>query len=1252
MMMSDFQPTPVDGAEIERALRQSASERILVLDGAMGTQIQDLKLSEAEFRGERFKGWNHDLKGNNDLLVLTQAEAIRDIHLAYFRAGADIVETNTFSSTQIAQADYGMEALAYELNVAAARVAREAAWMAQGADGRRRFVAGAIGPTNRTLSISPDVNNPGYRAVTFDQVRDSYAEQVRGLIDGGAELILVETIFDTLNAKAAIVAIEEVYREKGLRLPVMISGTITDLSGRTLSGQTTEAFWNAIRHAAPLTVGLNCALGAREMRAHIKDLARVADTLICAYPNAGLPNEFGLYDERPEATAGMLAEFADAGLVNMVGGCCGTTPEHIRAIAEAVAGKAPRSVPVIKPYLRLAGLEPFTLDETIPFVNVGERTNVTGSAKFRKLVKEGDYAAALDVARDQVANGAQVIDVNMDEGLLDSQAAMTEFLNLIASEPDISRVPIMVDSSKFPVIEAGLKTIQGKPIVNSISMKEGEEAFLEQARICRTYGAAVVVMAFDEKGQADTFARKIEICTRAYKLLTEQIGFPPEDIIFDPNIFAVATGIEEHDNYGVDFIEATKAIRETLPHAHVSGGVSNLSFSFRGNEKVREAMHSVFLYHCIKVGMDMGIVNAGQLGSYDDLDPELRELCEDVVLNRRKDATERLLEAAPRFKGDGSVAFSGKDMAWREHPVEKRLEYALVNGITAFIDADVEEARQQAEKPLHVIEGPLMAGMNVVGDLFGAGKMFLPQVVKSARVMKQAVAYLMPFMEEEKRLNGGTERSAAGKVLMATVKGDVHDIGKNIVGVVLQCNNYEVIDLGVMVPTQKILDTARKENVDIIGLSGLITPSLDEMVTVASEMEREGFDIPLLIGGATTSRVHTAVKIHPAYEKGQAVYVTDASRAVGVVSALLSQDQKPAYVEGIREEYAKVSAAHRRSEADKQRLPLAKARANAFRPDWQAYQPPKPSFLGTRVFRSYDVADLVPVIDWTPFFQTWEMKGRFPAILEDEKQGEAARALWDDAQAMLKRIVEERWFNPKAIIGFWPANAVGDDIRLYTGESRQESLATFHGLRQQLSKRDGKPNLCLSDFVAPEGTAPDYIGAFVVTSGAEEERISEKFARDNDDYRSIMVKALADRIAEAFAERMHQKVRTEFWGYAPEEALSNEDLIREEYRGIRPAPGYPAQPDHTEKATLFSLLETERRIGVKLTESFAMWPGSSVSGLYLSHPDAYYFGVAKVERDQVEDYAARKGMAIHEVERWLAPILNYEPAAYRLEAAE
>ncbi len=1251
--MSDFQPTPVDGAEIDRALRQAASERILVLDGAMGTQIQNLKLSEADFRGEHFKGWNQDLKGNNDLIALTQADALREIHLAYYRAGADIVETNTFSGTSIAQADYGMEALVYELNVECARLAREAAEIARKEDGRRRFVAGAIGPTNRTLSISPDVNNPGFRAVSFDQVRDAYAEQVRGLIDGGAELMLIETIFDTLNAKAAIVAIENVYRERGIRLPVMISGTITDLSGRTLSGQTVEAFWNAVRHANPLTIGLNCALGAREMRAHIKDMSRVAGTLVCAYPNAGLPNEFGLYDERPEATAAMLAEFADAGFVNMVGGCCGTTPDHIRAIAEAVAGKAPRTVPEPKRYLRLAGLEPFTLDETIPFVNVGERTNVTGSARFRKLVKDGDFAAALDVARDQVANGAQVIDINMDEGLLDSEKAMTEFCNLIASEPDISRVPIMVDSSKFHVIEAGLKTIQGKPIVNSISMKEGEEAFLEHARICREYGAAVVVMAFDEKGQADTYERKIEICTRAYKLLTEVAGFQPEDIIFDPNIFAIATGIEEHDNYGNDFINATRTIRETLPHAHISGGVSNLSFSFRGNEKVREAMHSVFLYHCIKVGMDMGIVNAGQLGSYDGLDPELRELCEDVVLNRRKDATERLLDAAPRFKGDGSTAVSTKDLAWRDNPVAKRLEYALVNGITEFIDRDTEEARAVSVRPLDVIEGPLMAGMSVVGDLFGAGKMFLPQVVKSARVMKQAVGYLMPYMEEEKRLNGGSARSTAGKVLMATVKGDVHDIGKNIVGVVLQCNNYEVIDLGVMVPAQKILDTARRENVDIIGLSGLITPSLDEMVTVASEMEREGFDIPLLIGGATTSRVHTAVKIHPAYSQGQTVYVTDASRAVGVVSSLLSQDQKPAYVEGIQAEYAKVAAAHRRSEADKQRMPLAKARTNAFKPDWAGYQPPKPTFLGTRVFRTYELADLVPLIDWTPFFQTWELKGRYPAILQDEKQGEAARALWDDAQSMLKRIVDERWFNPKAVVGFWPANAVGDDIRLYTGESRQEKLATFHGLRQQLLRRDGKPNLCISDFVAPEGIdRADYVGAFVVTAGAEEERISERFARDNDDYRSIMVKALADRIAEALAERMHQRVRTEFWAYAPDENLANEALIREDYQGIRPAPGYPAQPDHTEKETLFELLQAERRVGVKLTESFAMWPGSSVSGLYLSHPDSYYFGVAKVERDQVEDYAARKGMAIRDVERWLAPILNYETSAYTLEAAE
>jgi 5-methyltetrahydrofolate--homocysteine methyltransferase len=1245
-----------DQNDTASALRAAARQRILVMDGAMGTEIQNLKLSEADFRGERFRDHAHDQKGNNDLLILTQPEAVRDIHLAYFMAGADIVETNTFSSTSIAQADYGLESAVHDLNVEGARVAREAARMAQEKDGRRRFVAGAVGPTNRTLSISPDVNDPGYRAVTFDQVRDAYAEQVRGLVEGGADLILIETIFDALNAKAAIVAARRVFAEVGRKLPIMISGTITDLSGRTLSGQTPTAFWHSVRHADPITIGLNCALGAKEMRAHIAEIAKVADTLVCAYPNAGLPNEFGLYDESPGATAALVGEFAESGLVNVVGGCCGTTPAHIRAIAQAVAGKAPRAIPEIAPAMRLAGLEPFTLTKDIPFVNVGERTNVTGSAKFRKLITNGDYAAALDVARDQVANGAQVIDVNMDEGLLDSHRAMVDYLNLIASEPDIARVPVMVDSSKFGVIEAGLKCVQGKPIVNSISMKEGIEKFKAEAAICRDYGAAVVVMAFDEKGQADTQERKVEICTRAYKILTEEIGFPPEDIIFDPNIFAVATGIEEHDNYGVDFIEATRTITSTLPHCHVSGGVSNLSFSFRGNEPVREAMHAVFLYHAIQAGMDMGIVNAGQLAVYDTLDPELRELCEDIVLNRRKgevpSPTERLLEAAERFKSGGGVQARVQDLAWREWPVGKRLEHALVNGITDFISVDTEEARKEAARPLHVIEGPLMAGMNVVGDLFGSGKMFLPQVVKSARVMKQAVAYLMPFMEKEKEETGQAQGQAAGKVLMATVKGDVHDIGKNIVGVVLQCNNYEVIDLGVMVPAQKILDTARTQNVDIIGLSGLITPSLDEMAHVAAEMEREGFSIPLLIGGATTSRVHTAVKIHPNYSAGQAIHVNDASRAVGVVSSLLSADQKVTYIDQVRAEYRKVADAHARSEADKKRLPIAAARANAFKADWASYGATKPGFFGTRVFRTYDVAELIPYIDWTPFFQTWDMRGRFPAILEDEAQGEAARQLYEDARAMLDRIVAERWFNPKAVVGFWPANAVGDDIRLYTGESRKEVLTTFHGLRQQLGKRDGRPNLCLSDFVAPEGTVPDYLGAFVVTAGIEEVRIAEKFERANDDYRSILVKALADRIAEALAERMHERVRREFWGYAADEAFSPEDLIREEYRGIRPAPGYPAQPDHTEKEQLFHLLEAERRIGVKLTESYAMWPGSSVSGLYIGHPDAYYFGVAKVERDQVEDYAARKRMAIEEVERWLSPILNYDPAGYRLAAAE
>ncbi len=1228
-----------------KALREAAANRILVLDGAMGTEIQNLKLDEAAFRGQRFIGHNHDQKGNNDLLILTQPEAVQAIHLRYFTAGADIVETNTFSSTRIAQADYGLEALAYELNLEGSRLARAAAVEAEQLDGRPRFVAGAVGPTNRTASISPDVNNPGFRAVSFDDLALAYGEQIEGLVDGGCDLILIETIFDTLNAKAAVFAARRVFESKGVTLPLMISGTITDLSGRTLSGQTPTAFWHALRHAEPLSIGLNCALGAREMRAHIVELGKVADTLIMAYPNAGLPNEFGLYDESPEATATLVGEFASSGLVNIVGGCCGTTPAHIKAIAEAVKGLSPRPIPQLLPQMRLSGLEPFILTPDIAFVNVGERTNVTGSARFRKLVTAGDYPAAIEVARDQVANGAQIIDINMDEGLLDSEVAMVTFLNLIAAEPDIARVPIMIDSSKFSVIEAGLKCVQGKPVVNSISMKEGEAAFLAQARLVRDYGAAVVVMAFDEQGQADTQARKVEICSRAYHLLVNEIGFPPEDIIFDPNVFAVATGIDEHNNYGVDFIEATRVIRQTLPYVHISGGVSNLSFSFRGNEPVREAMHSVFLFHAIAAGMDMGIVNAGQLAVYETIDAELREACEDVVLNRRADATDRLLALAERYRGGAGKAAREVDLAWRSLPVAKRLEHALVNGMTEFVNEDVEEARQSARRPLDVIEGPLMAGMNVVGDLFGAGKMFLPQVVKSARVMKQAVACLMPYMEAE-RAAAGTDASVssfAGKVLMATVKGDVHDIGKNIVGVVLQCNNYEVIDLGVMVPAQTILETARREKVDVIGLSGLITPSLEEMCHVAAEMERQGFDIPLLIGGATTSRVHTAVKINPHYQSGQAVYVVDASRAVGVVSSLLSPDGKEATIAALRAEYEHVAEAHAKAEWDKKRLPLVQARANAPQPDWLNYTPPKPVFTGTRVFSTYDVAELVPYIDWTPFFQTWDMKGRYPAILEDADQGEAARQTFADAQVMLDRIVNERWFTPKAVIGFWPAQSVGDDIQLYQGESRTETLATLHSLRQQRVKREGQFNVALSDFVAPYGGPADYVGAFVVTAGMAEEKIAKRFAQANDDYGSIMVKALADRIAEAFAERMHERVRREFWAYAPDENLTIEQLINEPYRGIRPAPGYPAQPDHSEKATLFDLLQAEKRIGVSLTENFAMWPGSSVSGLYFSHPDAHYFGVAKVERDQVEDYASRKGMSVAEVERWLVPILNYEP---------
>ncbi|SFM28899.1 methionine synthase (B12-dependent) [Bradyrhizobium sp. NFR13] len=1230
-------------------LFKAAAERILVLDGAMGTVIQGLMFDEAAFRSTRFKDFHRDVKGNNDLLILTQPEAIEDIHAQYLRAGADIVATNTFSSTSIAQADYDMADLAYEMSRDGARLAKNAAIKVAAEDGKPRFVAGAIGPTNRTASISPDVANPGYRAVTFDDLRIAYSEQINGLLDGGADLLLVETIFDTLNAKAALYAIAEICEARGIDVPVMISGTITDKSGRLLSGQMPEAFWNSVKHARPATIGFNCALGAEDLRAHIADIGRVADTLVCAYPNAGLPNEFGQYDESPEYMARLIGEFAASGLVNIVGGCCGTTPAHIAAIAKAVAPHKPRIVPEIAPLLRLSGLEPFELTSAIPFVNVGERTNVTGSAKFRRLITEGDYASALQVARDQVENGAQVIDVNMDEGLLDSEKAMIEFLNLVASEPDIARVPVMVDSSKFHVIEAGLKCVQGKPIVNSISMKEGVEKFIHEAKIAQRHGAAVVVMAFDEVGQADTYERKIEICKRAYDILVNDLNFPPEDIIFDPNIFAIATGLEEHNNYGVDFIEATRWIRQNLPHAHISGGVSNLSFSFRGNEPVREAMHSVFLYHAIKAGMDMGIVNAGQMIVYDDIDPELRQVCEDTILNRDPGAGERLLELAEKFRGQTKQA-KEQDLAWREWPVEKRLSHALVHGITQYIDEDTEAARLTVERPLHVIEGPLMAGMNIVGDLFGDGKMFLPQVVKSARVMKQAVAYLMPFMEQEKADNlakgiAGDGRKNAGKIVLATVKGDVHDIGKNIVGIVLQCNNFEVVDLGVMVPASKIIETAKLEGADIIGLSGLITPSLDEMTFLAGEMERQGLKMPLLIGGATTSRVHTAVKIDPNYRAGAVVHVNDASRAVGVASSLLSPEKREAYAADVRADYAKISAAHFKAQQDKKRLSLAKARANAHVADFSKTVR-KPTFLGIKTFSDYSLEELARYIDWTPFFQTWELAGRFPGILTDSVVGEVATSLYADAQKMLKQIVEEKWFTAKATIGFWPANAVGDDIRIYADDSRSTEIATLHTLRQQLEKREGRFNAALSDFIAPKASnVPDYIGGFVVTAGIGEDIIADRFKNANDDYSSILCKALADRLAEAFAERMHERVRKEFWAYAPDEDISTDDLILEKYQGIRPAPGYPAQPDHTEKATIFKLLDAENTAGVSLTESYAMWPGSSVSGLYFSHPESYYFGVGKIERDQVEEYAARKNMSVADVERWLAPILNYIPGA-------
>ena len=1226
------------------ALKAQIEARILLLDGAMGTMIQRHQLDEAAYRGARFDNYHADVQGNNDLLSLTQPDIIRDIHTAYLQAGSDIVETNTFSSTTIAQADYDMQDLAYELNVEGAKLARQACDAMEAADpSRPRYVAGALGPTNRTASLSPEVNDPGYRNVNYDELRDAYADATRGLIEGGADIILVETIFDTLNAKAAVHAVQDVFEATGITLPLMISGTITDRSGRTLSGQTTEAFWNSLRHVKPFAVGLNCALGADEMRPYAAEIARIADTHVCIYPNAGLPNEFGEYDQLADEMATIVGEFAEAGLVNILGGCCGTTPEHIAAIAKAAGQNKPRAIPQIEAKMRLSGLEPFTLSDDIRFVNVGERTNVTGSAKFRKLITEGDFDSALDVARQQVENGAQIIDVNMDEGMLDSEAAMVRFLNLAATEPDIARVPVMIDSSKWSIIEAGLKCVQGKPVVNSISLKEGEEVFLEQARACQRYGAAVIVMAFDEEGQADTEDRKFEICKRSYDILTQQVGFAPEDIIFDPNVFAVATGIEEHNNYAVDFIKATGRIRRELPGAHVSGGVSNVSFSFRGNEPVREAMHSAFLYHAIQQGMDMGIVNAGQLTIYEDIEPRLKQAVEDVLLNRRDDATDELLNVAETYRGQKGQERK-VDLSWREAPVEQRLMHALVNGIGDYIEEDTEAVRQTVERPLHVIEGPLMDGMNRVGDLFGDGKMFLPQVVKSARVMKRAVAYLEPFMEAEKasaQADGLATSSSKGKVLMATVKGDVHDIGKNIVGVVLQCNNYDVIDMGVMVPAADIIARAIEEKVDIIGLSGLITPSLDEMCHVAAEMQRQGLNIPLLIGGATTSKVHTAVKINPNYQRGQTVYVTDASRAVGVASQLLSETQRDGYKAEILSDYLAMAEAHARSREDAVRVPIAQARANGFCAQ-QAHVPVKPRFLGTKVFDDYNLAELRDYIDWTPFFQSWDLHGRYPAILTDKVVGEAATALFEDAQAMLDKMIAEKWLTAKAVIGFWPAARDGDDVVIYQDDTRSSERARLHTIRQQMERKNGRANFALADFIQPIGGADDYIGGFAVTSGHGEDAVAKKFEAAGDDYSSILSKALADRLAEAFAERMHQRVRTEFWGYANAENLSNEQLIEEKYQGIRPAPGYPAQPDHTEKQTLFALLEATEAVDITLTESFAMWPGAAVSGLYFSHPESQYFGVGKIARDQVEDYAERKNMSVEECEKWLAPILSYK----------
>jgi 5-methyltetrahydrofolate--homocysteine methyltransferase len=1216
-------------ATLERALRK----RILVLDGAMGTMVQAVGLEEADFRGEHFTDHPSELKGDNELLSLTRPDVIRDIHDAFFEAGADIVETNTFGSNAISQADYALEHTVRDLNLASARIAREAAdaWTAKQPD-KPRFVAGAIGPTPKTLSLSPDVNDPGARTLTFEQLERAYREQIDALVEGGVDVLLVETIFDTLNAKAALFAIEEAFEATGERLPIMISVAITDASGRTLSGQTVDAFWRSVSHVRPLSVGVNCSLGATDMRPHVAELARIADCYVSSYPNAGLPNAFGEYDEAPETTGELVGEFATSGLVNFVGGCCGTTPDHIREIARAVEGVAPREVPETDPNTTyFSGLETLAIRPDSNFQMIGERTNVTGSARFRKLIEADDYETALEVALDQVRGGANLLDVNMDEGMLDSEAAMTRFLNLVASEPEVSRIPIMVDSSKWTVLEAGLRCVQGKSVVNSISLKEGEADFLEKAKLVRRYGAGVVVMAFDEKGQADTVERKVEICERSYKLLVDEAGFPPQDIIFDPNILAIATGIEEHSDYAKNFIEATRIIHERCPGVHVSGGVSNLSFSFRGNNRVREAIHSAFLYHATKAGMDMGIVNAGQLEIYEDIPKDLLEHVEDIIFNRREDATERMVDFAETVKGSGKKR--EVDLSWREAPVEERLSHALVHGIIDYIDDDTEEARQKLGKPIDVIEGPLMNGMRIVGDLFGAGKMFLPQVVKSARSMKKAVAYLEPYLEAEK-----VEGQTQGKVVMATVKGDVHDIGKNIVGVVLGCNNYAIVDLGVMVPTDKILDTAIAEKADAVGLSGLITPSLEEMASVAKEMERRGMELPLLIGGATTSRQHTAVKIAPHY--GQpVVHVLDASKSVGVVSDLLSEARRDAFAAANEEEQGKLRALHE-GRQEKPLLPLADARANALALSFEEPPPPRPRFLGRRIVDDVSVEDLEPYIDWTFFFSTWDLKGKFPKILDDPKQGEAAREVYEYARELLAEIIEKKWLTPRGVYGFWPAARDGDDVVLYADEDRENEIARFPMLRQQSVQTSGRPNRSLADFVAPKDSGiPDYVGAFAVTSGVETDDLAARFEKDHDDYRSIMVKALADRLAEAFAELLHARARAD-WGYGEDESLTNEDLIAERYRGIRPAFGYPACPDHLPKRTLFELLDAPE-IGVELTESCAMTPAASVSGLYFSHPDARYFTVGRLARDQVEDYAKRMGLSVEDMERWLASNLGY-----------